>query len=54
MRYDDEEDPKKPHPVGTTRKGDGRYESQEYGLRQVNPDEHRDDHCHVHHHVHRC
>jgi hypothetical protein len=49
MRYEDEEDPKKPRPVSRSRKGDGVLESQEYGPREVNPskDDDYDRHRHV-------
>ena len=51
MRYDDEEDPKKPRPVTAFRKGDNRLEAQEHGPREVGPrgrkDDRRDDHRHV-------
>ncbi len=38
MRYEDEEDPKKPHPVWGGRKGDNSAEDQEHGPDQVGPD----------------
>jgi hypothetical protein len=39
MRDDeDDDDPKKPHPVGGVRKGDNSDEAQEYGPREVSPD----------------
>jgi len=48
MRYYDEEDPKKPQPVTSPRKGDGSLEAQEYMPRKVNRDDFRDRHRHVH------
>jgi len=54
MRYDDQEDPKKPQPVATFRKGDNQLEAQEHGLRKVGPLGGKDDRRDNHRHVHRC
>ena len=51
MRGDeDEEDPKKPHPISVGRKGENAVEAEEHGLSEVNPDdaEHDDRYQHVH------
>jgi hypothetical protein len=48
MRYEDEQDPKKPQPVSARCKGDNPLESQEYRPRKVGPDDRRDHHRHVH------
>ena len=51
MRYEDDEDPKKPHPGWGGRKGDNVPEDQEHGPDEVGPDgkEHdsRNHHMHV-------
>lgn len=55
MRYDDEDDPKKPRPVRSMRKGDNALEAQEYEPRSVGPHGWKDDRGRDHHrHVHRC
>jgi hypothetical protein len=54
MRYDDEQDPKKPHPVTVFRKGDNTRESQEHGPRNVGPHGRKDDRRDHHRHVHSC
>ena len=38
MRDEDEEDPKKPHPLAIGRKGDNAAESEEHGPNEVGPD----------------
>jgi len=52
MRYDDddEEDPKKPQPIGLWRKGDNTAEDQEHGPSEVGPDGkgHHDRYHHMH------
>lgn len=52
MRYYDEEDPKKPQPVGASRKGDGAREAQEYEPHTVGPHGWKDDRNDRHRHVH--
>jgi len=50
MRYEHEDDPKKPHPVHVHRKGDNALESDEHGPREVGPlrrDSDLDRHRHV-------
>jgi hypothetical protein len=53
MRYEDEEDPKKPHPVWGGRKGDNAAEDREHGPDQVGPDGKEHD-SHYHHMHVRC
>ena len=48
MRYDDEEDPKKPQPVSRRAKGENPSEAQEHHLHKVGPDDRLDHHRHVH------
>jgi hypothetical protein len=48
MRDYDEEDPKKPRPVTSARKGDNALEAQEYGVGPGRKDNDRDRHRHVH------
>ena len=50
MRYDDEEDFKKPQPISRRTKGENPAEAEEHHLRKVGPDDRLD----RHHHVHRC
>jgi hypothetical protein len=52
MRDEDEQDPKKPHPVSSWRKGESGLEAQEHGPREVDPDGKGNDRYH-HMHV-RC
>jgi hypothetical protein len=54
MRYDDEEDPKKPQPITAFRKGDNTAEAQEHGPRSVGPHGRKDDRRDYHRHVHNC
>ena len=51
MCDDDEEDPKKPHPVSLRRKGNNAPESQEHGPSEVGPDDREHDHRYHHMHV---
>jgi hypothetical protein len=53
MRHEDEEDPKKPHPSSSGRKGDNAFEAEEYGPREVGPDGKYHDDRYQHMHV-RC
>jgi hypothetical protein len=50
MRDDDEEDPKKPHPLSLGRKGDNDPEAREHGPDEVGPD--GKEHDARYHHMH--
>jgi hypothetical protein len=47
MRYEDEDDPKKPQPTRRRLKGEGDREAQEHAPYAVRKDDDRDHHRHV-------
>ena len=53
MRHEDEDDPKKPHPIAIGRKGDNAIEAEEHGPSEVGPDGKEHDSRYNHMHV-RC
>lgn len=54
MRFDEEDDHKKPMPVRQRRKGEGTREAAEHGPYAVGPHGPKDDHRDHHRHVIRC
>ena len=54
MRYEYEEDPKKPRPVRARKKGENALEALEQGPYAVGPHGPKDDHRDYHRHVIRC
>ena len=53
MRYEYEDDPKKPAPVRSRRKGENQLEAEEHTPWKVGPHGYKDDHRDYHRHV-RC